>query len=589
MYEISRLVLPSSNFIEYSKLFVRKDIKECFMHGQLANVNIYKFNTWMNLLAAKKYYFYCDLGDIYLKLNIDGNYKLQVIGSNRNAAFDRIDNILIDIDCINDCCIKIPNAQNYEGIYYTIIEDIKKPIKLKSGAWCTDKSPQRENKLAIISCTYKREDYIYKNIEIFENYIKENPTLKEKIKFFIVDNGKTLDTTKNNSNVKIIPNMNAGGAGGFTRGLIDIIENNQSFTRVLFMDDDVEIFPESFYRTLIFSNYLKVSFKDSFINGAMLDLYKRSVFFENLAIQKDLWVEAYHGTQELKYNNILTINDIPAEVFENENRKVDSAWWFHCFDISTVEKNGLPCPFFFRGDDVEWGWRNFGKHHISLNGICVWHSPFMYRVSKVADYYYLPRNMFFLNSLYTKDFKKTHKKLLEKILVRLLKTYDYNSLEIFIHALKDILKGSSVFEENPEKQFVNVNTIAQKTQWVECKNWTELTHIKAIDMNRKKRKNFIINIIRNCFKLMKKQSFALDWYPPVHRFKHVREVKVYNLLFHKYEIRKFDSKKIKHYSKEGYKLINKISKDYDKLHDDFVNAHNEFTKLEFWKKYLDMA
>lgn len=35
--------------------------------------------------------------------------------------------------------------------------------------------------------------------------------------------------------------------------------------------------------------------------------------------------------------------------------------------------------------------------------------------------------------------------------------------------------------------------------------------------------------------------------------------------------------------------LNKISKDYDKLHDDFVNAHNEFTKLEFWKKYLDMA
>lgn len=40
--------------------------------------------------------------------------------------------------------------------------------------------------------------------------------------------------------------MNAGGAGGFTRGLIEVMKLNAGYTRVLFMDDDVEIFRNLF-------------------------------------------------------------------------------------------------------------------------------------------------------------------------------------------------------------------------------------------------------------------------------------------------------------------------------------------------------
>ena len=44
-----------------------------------------------------------------------------------------------------------------------------------------------------------------------------------------------------------------------------------------------------------------------------------------------------------------------------------------------------------------------------MNGICIWHSPFEYRVSKLADYFYLPRNMFMLHTLYSPKFKKNFK------------------------------------------------------------------------------------------------------------------------------------------------------------------------------------
>ena len=196
-----------------------------------------KFNTWMNMFAAQKHYYYCDLGNIYLHLDIQGKYRLQVTGSNRNFAFERLDDLLLDTDCENNVCLKIDNAEKYEGLFFTIIEDQNRPITFKSGAWCTDKAPRRQNKLAVVTCTFRREDYINKNIAKFENFLRDNPQLKDKIKLFVSDNGKTLPAALNSENVTIYPNMNAGGAGGFTRGLIEVMKLNAGYTRVLFMDD----------------------------------------------------------------------------------------------------------------------------------------------------------------------------------------------------------------------------------------------------------------------------------------------------------------------------------------------------------------
>lgn len=591
LYELSRIVMPTSDFVDNVELFVNQEEAPCYINGAIKNCNIYKFNTWMNMFAPKKHYFYCELGDIYLKLKVKGRYILQVVGSNSNKAFDRIDEILINQEYDGNQEILIPNSQMYDGIYYTIIEDKNKPIEIINGAWCTNKEPQRDNKLAIVTCTFKREDYINKNIALFESFIKENPNLKDKIKLIVADNGKTLDVTRSNDKVKIIPNMNAGGAGGFTRGLIDVIEQNAGFTRVLFMDDDVEIFPESFYRTLMLANYLKDEFKDAFINGAMLDLYNKSMFFENISIQHELWLTGIYNNIDLtKYDNILLTNNISTSYFGNHNKYVSSAWWYCSFPLSFANKKGLPIPIFFRGDDAEWSWRACGTHIIPMNGICIWHSPFKWRVSKVADYYYLPRNMFFLNSIYRQDFKQVYQSMLKNRLNYLLNTYDYISLELFKTALEDILKGSNALRVNPEKQFIEINSINKKTDYINCEDEKELDYAENHRVHAKKWRKFIWKIAKNgryCPKfLFKKRGVAIEWYPPVEDFMLVKEVKVYNLFTKKCEIRRFDKKKLDFYEKEIKKLLNEIEQNYDKLHEDHIKAHKEFSTMDFWKKYL---
>lgn len=593
MNEIARLVFPTEGFINNAELFVNKEENECVFNGKLTGVNVYNFDTWMNMFAPKKHYFYCDLGAIYLNLKIKGKYKILVIGSNRNAAFDRLDEILVDETCENDACIKIPNAEKYEGIYFSLIEDKNAPVEFYGGSWATDKEPQRKNKLAIVTCTFKRENYINKNIKLFEDFISANPDLKDYIKLIVVDNGKTLDTSRSNDMVKIIPNMNAGGAGGFTRGLMDVLENYSDFSRVLFMDDDVEIFPESFYRTLTLSNYLKEEYKDSFINGAMMNLYEKENFSGSCSVNRGFWAGGYINNVDIsEYDNIMRTNDIPIEIFNDKTIRTDSAWWYCCFATDIARRDGLPLPLFFRGDDTEWGWRRNGYHHITMNGICVWHSPFEWRVSKVAEYYYMYRNVFMLNTIYDPNFKKAFKKHLKRAFRYIIQTYDYNSGEIFLRAMKDILKGGSVFKENPEEQFKEVNKIPKKVEYYKATE-KELEIAKNSIAKAKKWRSLVFLITGEGKYspdfLLKRKNIALEWFPPTRAFRLVKELKVYNLLTGMYTIRKFDRKRISSLKKEFYNLLNQIDKNYDKLHEDYIQSHKEFTTMEFWKKYLGLV
>lgn len=591
--EVSRIVFPQINFVDNKELFVNKTEETINLDGEIKNVAVSKFNTWMNLFAAKKYYYYCDLGDLYLKLDIEGSYIIRVIGSNRSVAFDRVDTTLLETKCENYSELRIPNASEYDGVYFELIEFSDRPVKINRISYATDKTPQRDNKLAVVTCTFKREDYIAKNVSHFEQFIKSNPDLKGRIKWFIADNGKTLPMDLCSENINIYPNMNAGGAGGFTRGLMEVMNLNEGFTRVLFMDDDVEFCTESFLKTLLISNYLKPDLKNSFIHGAMLDLYDKNHWFTSCSVNRGFWAGGYmYDLNISKYNDVLKSNIIPTDIFEDKNIRNDSAWWYCCFDMEIVHKDGLPLPLFFRGDDTEWGWRQQGLHHITMNGIGIWHSPFAFRESKLMNYYYKYRNVFMLNALYEPKFKKTFKKHLKKECRYLLKTYDYVSLDLYIKALKDIIQGSKVYYENPEKQFAEINSIARNAIYLDCENEDEFYYAKHHRVHSKLYRKILSSISNfgvfcpNIF--FKKKGVSLDHFPPKEDFILVKEVKVCNLLTKKYELRKFDRKKILYYQKEFNKLLKQIDKNYDKLHDDFVKAHKEFTTKEFWEKYLEL-
>ena len=589
LYTLLRIVFPDSDFEQDKELFYRK--KDSVM----------SFDTWMNLFAAKKWYSYCSLGKLYLKIVASGKAKIDLYGHMLKETENLDSELLSSVDIDfgygqSEKVIYVENAEKYDGISFSFINNKDADAQFLSASWCTDIPPARNHRLAIATCTFKREAYISKTIKKFSAFMDNNKDLSGKLHLYVIDNGKTLSHELNNSYVDIVPNMNAGGAGGFCRGLMYAYDNN--YSRCLFMDDDVEIFPESFFRTLVLTEYFKEEYKDAFVNSPMMSIYDKSMCVENLTVQSGLWLKGhYHDMPVIDVNSILKVIDIDKGIFDKVY--TSSAWWYACFSTS-LTKDEYPLPVFFRGDDAEWSWRFRGQHHVSMNGICIWHAPFGWRVEKAADYYYLPRNMFWINAIYTEDFKKKYADLFNKTFNYLIQTYNYCCVELFLQAIRDILKGGDIYSENPEVQYKRISSFAKEnSNSFLCDEVMELE--KAKDKITPRRGSLRYKILNKIYKLTRKgmllpeifffkaDGIAPEWVPPVANFILRKRVKVYNVFTKTCEIRTFDRERIRKYQKEYKTLMNCLTENYDSLHKNLSAAFKEMTRRDFWNKYLNLA
>lgn len=598
---LQRILMPEAKDRDYSELFMRSEVVECNAFGKSLNVLRERyFNTWMNVFAAKKWFHYAELSNLYLCLDVSGTYCIEVIGSNRNMAYNRIDERLFFKEYVDQNCpvsISIQNPADYDAVYFILRDQKDQPCDIKSMGWYTDSKPKKKNCLAIVTCTYKREDYIRNTINLFKDYMDSNIELQDRMHLFVVDNGQTLEGCLENQYTNIYSNINAGGAGGFGRGLIEVCKSDKEYTRCLFMDDDVEIIPESFYRTLVLVDYLKDSYQDALINGTMLDIYNKSIFYENLSVQNGIWCNPYHGEGNLSfYDEILRVNEISDEVYYKDYPKVHGGWFYCSFPVNKSYINKLPMPFFIRGDDVEYGYRNHGKVFIQLNGICIWHAPFYYRVNKITDIYYMFRNMFIVNTLYTKGFKQKFKALYCEKFHYAIETYDYVSVRLLIKAIEDILKGSRIFNENPVEIMHLLQEMAKEPE--DCvSDPYELYAIRDKRFEWSKLRCVLNRILPVCYKWMpclkciikrNKMNTAPEWFPPEDAFLLHKQVKVYNLLKHTSITRKFDFHKERTLTREFRKKIKELEDRYDILEEDYSSNFARLTSYDFWRDYLSL-
>lgn len=222
-----------------------------------------------------------------------------------------------------------------------------------------------EIKVSVAICTYKREQFVLKNIELLRS---------RKFSFidrvFVVDNGMTLDSDAlSDSFIKVLPNKNSGGSGGFTRGIIEAFD--ERCTHVILMDDDVEFYTETLERITLFMSILKAEYRESCFSAAMLLLSEKEPYIQ--------WEMGGNWTgrhiESCKHNVDIREKSVLLDNLNNGNVKY-GAWWCFCMPLSYIDK-GLPMPFFIKLDDVEYGLRNCAdKTVITMNGAAVFHESF---------------------------------------------------------------------------------------------------------------------------------------------------------------------------------------------------------------------
>ena len=142
----------------------------------------------------------------------------------------------------------------------------------------------RHVELALATTTFRNERYVLPNIELVRREILgSDEPIARGFTMHVVDNGRTLTPEQvEGPRILLHPNPNAGGSGGFTRGMIEAMEQEPRATHVLLMDDDVQVSPEAIKRTYNILSLLRPEWDDAFVSGAYLSLERQDEFTENV-------------------------------------------------------------------------------------------------------------------------------------------------------------------------------------------------------------------------------------------------------------------------------------------------------------------
>ena len=572
-YILQRIVLPDGDFSEQEELFYQEKDFYGDMAGEMVRGKLCSFATWMNLFAPEKWYRYCDLGSLYLRIAGRGRCRLDIQGHTLSVINGVMTETVVSLPCElgegGSMLVSIPDVSDLEGLSLRLFHE-EGGFRLEEAAWCTDREPNRSHRMAVVCCTFKRERYVTKNIKKFQALMAAHPELSGKLHMFVSDNGQTLPLELANEHVDILPNINAGGAGGFGRGLM--AANDGGYTRCIFMDDDVELCAEAFLRSLALTEYFKEEYKDAFVNGAMMSLYDRTICSESITVRNGFWLKPYHDHLSVAdlYGTMKCLN-VSDDIYEKTF--VSSSWWFACFSLD-LYKGEYPIPCFIRGDDCEWSWRRMGVHHVNLNGICVWHTPFEFNTRRMVDHYFLPRNMFLVHSVYNPDFKNEWFGYINGFFKHFMATYNYVSAELLLSALREILKGWQSFTESPVELMGRIRAICQKAEIKTCDNIRKLEDVRDIGSGGKS---------------VGKKGIVVDWFPSENVFTGKSKVEAYNLVTKKCDIRRPNKLKQEWQQEEYDLLILRFYKEFDNIRINLRYGFPKLTNRKFWDEYLELV
>ncbi len=255
--------------------------------------------------------------------------------------------------------------------------------------------------------------------------------------------------------IRVIEQMNLGGAGGFARVMYEVSKNEDG--ACVLMDDDIEIEPESLFRAAGFHTLLR---EPACVGGQMLELQRPSIAWDSGGKPHHSKLSIANPLQAIDAGRIKGIRRFvrPQECAYN-------AWWFFLFSTSLIRKYGFPLPLFVSGDDVEYGLRllRSGNPTITLPGVFIWHQSF-YLKNGGPNLYYDVRNFLIIAAIYHDNFSPIEavKELWARWSDRVL-VHDYGRAQLILKAVADFLKGPRALQSaDPAKLHQSLTEVSRR-------------------------------------------------------------------------------------------------------------------------------
>ena len=427
------------------------------------------FDTYFNLFSHEKYAKYCGLTAARLRLNGRGRFRVKLFRKTENG-----DELLKSADFCDwlELVFDFPAGGGF--IWFSL----ESPAggELYSGAFEADIPKPNEVKLAVVICTYMREEFVARNMERVQRAAEAQPAWAERLHFFIADNAKTLNLP-GSPLYTVYPNRNLGGSGGFTRGIMEACKDS-SYTHFLLTDDDISFEFATLERTYNFLCALLPEHAQAAVGGAMLVLEEPTVQYELGARFTGLSLRSHNQNFDLRGAQCLLGNErVPEPNF--------LAWWYCCMPVSFVHEYGLPMPFFIKGDDIEYGLRCV-RDPVLLNGIGIWHQDFSKKYNYALEYY-LKRNEQILTAMHLPRGRiRSCIRLLYAVFLQLaLKRYD--CAELILRAYEDFFRGSE-YLNRIDAEALNAEILAHRPAYEETRVLEERYGVSAADVPVRKEK-----------------------------------------------------------------------------------------------------
>ncbi len=546
------------------------DIPELYYRGALSlNVGeTLSFDTYYNSFCYTKYLQYTKADSVYFTCRFNG---MAIV---RLCVFDGEEQIIAQSEGEGSITLSIRFSRLPEnGFLYPKITAITNCIFI-GGEYSAECVPE-DIRCCIAICTFKREGFVLKNTKLLKDF---DFSYIERV--FVIDNGHTLNCRELSDNfVKVLPNRNYGGSGGFTRGLIEAY--NDGFSHVILMDDDVEFLPQTLEQMTVFMSLLKKEYSKSWFSAAMLPLDKPWEQYE-------LGAE-WNGKESIVHKHNVDIRKREILLDNLNNPGVEyGGWWTICMPVSVVE-NGLPYPFFIKFDDAEYGMRNSAEI-ITMNGVAVRHEAFDRKTGFTLDYYNL-RNELVVNSIYKKygafgAVKRFWYEVWKELLL-----YRYDNCGVVFRAVRDFLGGADFFLSCDEEKLNGelMNSVLKLQPLSEIPGWNEKIRSDSHQKNNVLSHGIVLTLGGHLI-----PAFMLDKMPyaiPLSKAGMAdifgrKEVIQYQLGGNVGILTKRNVKKFFYYLFWAIGISAKLLFGFKRAQNSLIMGKHKLTSMEFWKNHL---
>jgi hypothetical protein len=398
-----------------------------------------EFNTWFNLFNAGTWLQHCGLKSLYLLLQGKGRFAVTVILARPEHSWERLDRI-VELDGDGqarlDLSALLPSSGS-KGVMFFELQAIGEEATLTDAAWQTADAPRRQPRLALAVTTFRREAEVNRTVERFCAF-RERSWMKDHVELIVTDNGQSVDLPPRDG-VTVIPNENLGGAGGFTRGLLEA--RTRGASHCLFMDDDASIHMESLERT--WKLLAHAEDPATAVAGAMISEQHRWAIWENGACF-DRRCQPLHMGTDLR--DFWQAAGMEWQVSGPAPEGLYGGWWYFAFPVDKAEH--LAFPFFVRGDDVSFSLAN-DFNIVRLNGVVSFQESFTDKESPQTWYLDLRSHMVHHLSLPQMEIgAKGVLKIALWFFLRNLPRMHYDTLAAINLAVEDVMKGPEFFDRH---------------------------------------------------------------------------------------------------------------------------------------------